>query len=75
LIENKLKLLLVARGYLDAQITKTFLLSNGIEAFLYEESIGTIFGFTNTSLGDVEIYVKFEEYKNATSLLNELNAK
>ena len=75
MIENKLKLLLVARGYLDAQITKTFLLSNGIEAFLYEESIGTIFGFTNTSLGDVEIYVKSDEYKNAVSLLDELNAK
>ena len=75
MIENKLKLLLVARGYLDAQITKNFLLSNGIEAFLYEESIGTIFGFTNTSLGDVEIYVKSDEYKNAVSLLDELNAK
>ena len=73
--DKKLKLLFIAQGYLDAQIKKMFLLSNGIEAFLYEESLGTVFGFTNTPLGEVEIYVKSDEHKKAASLLDELNAK
>jgi hypothetical protein len=71
--DKKLELLCIAHGYLDAQIKNLVLKSNNIESFLYEESLGTVFGFTNTSLGEVEIYVKAEDYKKSVSLFNDLN--
>ena len=67
--DKHLKLLWVAQGYLDAQIAKNYLLSYDIETILYEESLGTLYGFTNTPLGDVEIYVKNEEYEKALQLI------
>ena len=73
--ENEFKLLWIAQGYLDAQIKKIFLLSYGIEAILYEESLGTLFGLTNTPLGEVEIYVKIAEYDKAVLLLENLQSQ
>jgi hypothetical protein len=75
LVEKNIKLLWVAQGYLDAQIKKNYLLSYDIEAILYEESLGTLFGLTNTPLGEVEIYVKNAEYEKAILLLEDLQGQ
>ena len=66
------KLLWIAQGYLDAQIYKNYLESFSIQPILFEESLGTIFGFTNTPLGEVEIYVKNADYEKANLLLEDL---
>ena len=69
---NKQKLVWVAQGYLDAQIKKTYLNSYGIEPILYEESLGTLYGLTSTSLGEVEIFVKTSDFEKALTLLHEI---
>ena len=72
-MKNKeFKLLWIAQGYLDAQIKKNYLRSFGIDAILYEESLGTLYGLTSTPLGEVEIYVKNVDYEKATLLLEKL---
>ena len=70
--EEKIKLAWIAQGYLDAQIKKNYLSSHGIESILYEESLGTLFGLTNTPLGEVEIFVKSIDFEKAQFLLNKL---
>jgi len=70
--ENKIKLAWIAQGYLDAQIKKNYLSSHGIESILYEESLGTLYGLTNTPLGEVEIFVKSIDFEKAQFLLNKL---
>jgi len=66
------KLVWIAQGYLDAQMKKNYLSSHGIESILYEESLGTLYGLTNTPLGEVEIYVKISDFEKAQYLLDEL---
>jgi hypothetical protein len=68
-----LKLIDKARGEMDAQLKKNYLLSKGIEAILYEESLGTLYGLTNTPLGEVEIYVKNADYEAAVLALKEIS--
>lgn len=69
---NKQKLVWIAQGYLDAQIKKNYLNSYGIETILYEESLGTLYGLTNTPLGEVEIFVKSSDFEKAQTLLREI---
>ena len=61
-----------AHGEMDAQLIKNYLLSKGIDSIMYEESIGKLYGLTNTSLGEVEIYVKNEDADEALILLREI---
>ncbi len=68
-----MKLVDKARGEMDAHLKKGYLLSKGIEAVLYEESLGTLYGLTNTPLGEVEIYVKNEDYDAAILALREIS--
>jgi len=70
--EKIIKLAWIAQGYLDAQIKKNYLSSHGIESILYEESLGTLYGLTNTPLGEVEIFVKSIDFEKAQFLLNKL---
>ena len=70
--EKIIKLAWIAQGYLDAQIKKNYLSSHGIESILYEESLGTLYGLTNTPLGEVEIFVKSIDLEKAQFLLNKL---
>ena len=70
--KEKIKLVWIAQGYLDAQIKKSYLVSHGIEPILYEESLGTLYGFTNTPLGEVEIFVKSVDFEKAQVLLSKL---
>jgi len=72
--EEKMKLVWIAQGYLDAQIKKNYLSSYNIEPILYEESLGTLYGFTNTPLGEVEIFVKSSDFEKAQTLLSKLLA-
>jgi len=69
---NKLKLVWIAQGYLDAEIKKNYLSSYGIESISYEESLGTLYGLTNTPLGEVEIFVKPSDFEKAQVLLREI---
>jgi len=46
--------------------------SYGIEPILYEESLGTLYGLTNTPLGEVEIFVKSSDFEKAKVLLREI---
>jgi hypothetical protein len=63
--DKRLKLIWKAKGYMDAQLVKAYLESYGIEAFDFEESVGKSYGLTSTSLGEVEIYVRQEQAKEA----------
>jgi len=69
---KKYKLVYKARGEMDAEMIKNFLLSKGIESIMYGESIGKLYGLTNTSLGEVEIYVKNEDVSEALKVLREI---
>ena len=69
---NKQKLVWIAQGYLDAQIKKNYLNSYSIEPVLFEESLGTLYGLTNTPLGEVEIFVKLSDFEKAQVLLREI---
>jgi uncharacterized protein YbcI len=69
---KKYKLIHKARGEMDAQMIKNFLLSKGIDSIMYGESIGKLYGLTNTSLGEVEIYVKNEDAEKALSALQDI---
>jgi len=69
---KKYKLVYKARGEMDAEMIKNFLLSKGIESIMYGESIGKLYGLTNTSLGEVEIYVKNDDINEALSVLKEI---
>ena len=69
---KKYKLLYVAHGEMDAQLIKNFLNSRGIDAVSYEESLGTLYGLTATPLGEVEIYVRNEDFDTAKIALNEI---
>ncbi len=61
---KNLELVWIAQGDLDAQIKKNYLVANGITPILYEESVGESYGFTNTPLGEVEIYVNRKSTKS-----------
>lgn len=67
------KLVHKARGEMDAQLIKNYLQSLGIDSILYEESVGKLYGLTNTSLGEVEIYVRNEDFDQALSAIKELD--
>ncbi len=69
---KKYKLVHKARGEMDAQLIKNLLLSKGIESVMYEESLGKLYGLTITSLGEVEIYVKNEDYDKAALAIREI---
>jgi len=62
-----------AKGEMDAQLIKNFLNSKSIESILYQESLGKLYGLTNTSLGEVEIYVKNEDADKAIQAIKEIS--
>jgi len=70
--KTKIKRIWRAAGDLDAQIIKNYLESYDITVILYEESIGKVFGFTSTPLGEVEVYVTADQEELASKLLSEL---
>ncbi|HEY60767.1 MAG TPA: DUF2007 domain-containing protein [Anaerolineae bacterium] len=70
MIKEKYQLVWKASGQLDAEMIKVFLESYNIEVLMFEESAGRTYGFTNTPLGEVEIYVKNEQKEDALKVLD-----
>ena len=72
--DKRLKLVWKAEGYMDAQMVKAYLESYGIEVFDFEESVGKSYGLTSTPLGEVEIYVRQEQAKEAEEYIQTYKA-
>ena len=70
--KKDIRLVWVSQGILDAQMKKNYLNSFGIDVFLFEESIGSLYGLTYTPLGEVELYVSSSDFENAEELLTHL---
>ncbi len=60
-------------GQLEAEMVRIFLESKGINAFIYQESVGHTYGLTLGSLGEVNIMVPEEELQKAMELLQEMD--
>lgn len=61
-----------ARGMLDAETYRLFLRSFGIEAVLFQESAGTVYGLTVGPMGEVQIMVPASLAERATELLQQM---
>ena len=70
MIKDKYQLVWKASGQLDAEMIRVFLESYDIEVLMFEESAGKIYGFTNSPLGEVEIYVKNKQKEDALKVLD-----
>jgi hypothetical protein len=69
MMDEKYESVYVAFGSLDAQSVKLFLESNGIEAFVSQESAGLTYGLTIGPLGKAEVYVPVEQAEFARHIL------
>lgn len=69
--DKNLKLIWKALGYMDAQLIKNYLESFDIEVFTFGESVGAAYGLTTTPLGEIEIYVRTTQTKEAESYLKD----
>lgn len=69
--DKNLHLLWKAEGYMDAQLIKNYLESFGIEVFDFEESVGKSYGLTIGSLGEVELYVRKEQAREAEEYMQQ----
>jgi len=56
-MDVKLEHVYTAFGRLSAEMIRTFLESNGIQAIIMQESAGSTFGLTVGPLGEVKVYV------------------
>jgi hypothetical protein len=70
-MEKNQKLVWVAAGMLDAEMIKAFLSSFEINATLYQESVGAIYGMNFGTLGEVKIYVPTSQVKLARQVLKD----
>jgi len=61
-------------GHLAGDMVRIFLESQGIDARLSQESSGLTYGLTVGPLGEVEILVPVDQVKQATDLLNRMEA-
>jgi len=59
----------VGRGTLEAETVRLFLESNGIPAFVIQESAGVTFGLTVGPLGEARVLVSADDEANALELL------
>jgi hypothetical protein len=59
-----------AHGQLDAEMIKVLLESNGIQASIAGESVGTAYGIVFGPLGDMDILVPNSQADNARSILD-----
>jgi hypothetical protein len=70
-MDEKLRLLWKANGYMDAELLKGYLNSYGIEVISYGESVGQAYGLTTTPLGQVELFVREDRFVEAQNILND----
>lgn len=59
----------IGRGNLDAETVRLFLGSNGITAYVTQESAGVIYGLTVGPLGEARVLVSADEAERALLLL------
>jgi hypothetical protein len=72
--ESKFVPVYEARGMLEADTIRIFLESEGITAFISQESAGIALGLTIGPLGLAEILVREEQLDQARKLLEEMEA-
>lgn len=63
-----------ASGTLEGEMVVAFLASKGIDAFVSQESIGSVHGLTAGILGRAKIYVRDEDREQALHLLEGMDA-
>lgn len=69
--ELQYELLASVTGRLEAEFLKSYLEAEGIDAQLFQESVGQIFAITIEDLGHVDIFVPKEKITEARELLKE----
>lgn len=68
-MEPKMAIVYIGQGTLDAETVRLFLESNGIPAFVIQESAGVIYGLTLGPLGEARVVVSAENEERAIRLL------
>jgi len=68
----KMREIYTAKGMLDAETVRLYLKSYEIEATVYQESAGIVYGLTVGALGAAHIYVEEKDYQFATQLIREM---
>jgi hypothetical protein len=61
-----------AHGMLDAETIRLFLQSYEIEAVVYQESAGIVYGLTQGTLGAAHIYVHEKDSERASQLIEQI---
>ena len=61
-----------AKGMLDAETVRLYLKSYEIEATVYQESAGIVYGLTMGELGAAHIYVEEKDFQFASQLIRKL---
>ncbi len=61
-----------AKGMLDAETVRLYLKSYEIEATIYQESAGIVYGLTVGELGAAHIYVDEKDFPFASQLIKKL---
>lgn len=67
--EEKLKVIHRTNSIIEANLIKGILVKSNISAFLDQEAIGKIYGFTLDGLGEIRIKVPYYEEKRAIKIL------
>ena len=62
-----------AKGMLDAETIRLFLKSYEIDATVYQESAGIVYGLTVGELGAAHVYVEEKDYPFARKLIRDLD--
>jgi len=66
---NTREIVYIAHGVLDAEMMRAFLESNGIRAFIMQESVGLTYGLTMGPLGECKILVEPQNVETARELI------
>jgi hypothetical protein len=66
---NTREIVYIAHGVLDAEMMRAFLESNGIRAFIMQESVGLTYGLTMGPLGECKILVEPQNVATARELI------
>lgn len=66
---NTREIVYIAHGVLDAEMMRAFLESNGIRAFIMQESVGLTYGLTMGPLGECKILVEPHNVAAARELI------
>jgi hypothetical protein len=68
-MDPKMATVYIGQGALDAETVRLFLESNGIPAFVIQESAGVIYGLTLGPLGEARVVVSADNEARAIHLL------